>query len=91
MCADCGGVVSDRIEACRILVASCAAVWLRIEWIGRHDWKRRGRKESNPPDGLCEASSEASEPGEGGGLRRSKRSKSGGDERAHGAAWRGIA
>ena len=33
---------------------------------------------------MCEASSEASEPGEGGGLRRSKRSESGGDERAHG-------
>ena len=39
---------------------------------------------------MCEASSEASEPGEGGGLRRSKR-RSDGDERAHGrhgATWR---
>ena len=58
---------------------------------GRHDLKASGSKRKQSADGLCEASSEASEPGEGGGLRRSKRRRSGGGKRAHvrhGASWR---
>ena len=51
---------------------------------GSHDLKASGSKrKQSAGDGLCEVSSEASEPGEGGGLRRSKRRKSGGDKRAH--------
>ena len=52
--------------------------------------KASGSKRKQSADGLCEASSEASKPGEGGGLCRFKRKRIGSDERAHernGATW----
>ena len=63
---------------CNSMAADCVCV------AGPHDLKASGSKVKQSAHGLCKASSEASEPGEGGGLRRSKKSRIGGDEVAHG-------